>query len=882
MNDQCSQHRFTTILQYLKNLMVGTDYSFPSFQIEEFTHEKLEFMIDNIFLQNIQHQTLNILNFKQCVVDQLDDNYNLNNLKKLRRSRFAKQEFLNMVNKLLKHKKISMAEKNDLLEFLETLNKYTQPFTDTTHNFSYRYTNPFYSPLLFYTLCLSRVNHTYVKIMTSLISFINKTFFAGNAATNNRYVPIIKRQNFFMWFFDLLNEFLNNMIYCETTQKVATPLYGLNTIGGPKNFKKEKIIEQVHDWIQKPATLFNGEKWWSFFEETIDERIKNWVLRRQPGSKLRFDEYTTDPTKWATSGGTQKVTLPNGETVRNKWGYAIGTSMKGEDIYQSCLQNQTRAAVALKEEVKTRTIISTPLASYLRQSYIYDVLGNIPNLQSPINSPNITQNFFLNIGKYLCLDASKFDNNISFEMIRTFFEKIKKYAIMSYENCYDDKEVMLDLIDVIDQELENLKELHVDIFGEKIKYKKGLLSGWRLTTLMGTLFSSIVCDGINRELGTSFEYLTQGDDIIMRIDEKLLEKEVFFNICEQMGMKINYKKSTFGYIGEFLKYRYHNFKIDAIPARAVRSIFYANPWLSEDYTVAGTLNTIINTHRTLTSRLSLVTENLKCARMIDYLLFQDIVRWSRGRINIKECYQLNETPITMGGFGFLENVNMIKCKQFLNTYQPNANITFTTLNLVTSDFKKKNDPLFTFLDKYGLIPNSNLSEVLFQKQQITIKRQDVTKKLFNNFMNGRMMVENDNAGLHENVFQEAAYDNRRMSFNKYGTIMSILCKKTSKKEFANASKTCKGPVCKFESGVLFRLQNSSFTKALNYFFNVSESFSFPHSLFVNTRYHSSNQARLMNKLFVRSFKKFNLNTCLFLNLYLSASFLSTRTFIHSM
>lgn len=52
---------------------------------------------------------------------------------------------------------------------------------------------------------------------------------------------------------------------------------------------------------------------------------------------------------------------------RNKWFWAISGLESGKKLYEVSLQEGNDAQVALKEEVKTRCVITTPQSSYLRQ-----------------------------------------------------------------------------------------------------------------------------------------------------------------------------------------------------------------------------------------------------------------------------------------------------------------------------------------------------------------------------------------------------------------------------------------------------------------------------------------------------------------------------------
>uniref|UniRef100_A0A182T6V7 Uncharacterized protein n=1 Tax=Anopheles maculatus TaxID=74869 RepID=A0A182T6V7_9DIPT len=86
--------------------------------------------------------------------------------------------------------------------------------------------------------------------------------------------------------------------------------------------------------------------------------------------------------KWATSGGapSSSVNVSGKEhNIRTKWAWGFANLQNGRDMYATACNQPKVAKIALKEEAKTRMIITTPMFSYLRQSHrtmkvgVYDV-----------------------------------------------------------------------------------------------------------------------------------------------------------------------------------------------------------------------------------------------------------------------------------------------------------------------------------------------------------------------------------------------------------------------------------------------------------------------------------------------------------------------------
>ncbi|VVC27591.1 Hypothetical protein CINCED_3A023732 [Cinara cedri] len=110
-----------------------------------------------------------------------------------------------------------------------------------------------------------------------------------------------------------------------------------------------------------------------------------------------------------------------------------------------------------------------------------------------------------------------------------------------------------------------------------MSWKKGLLSGWRFTSLWGSMISAMYCELFKERVDPNSIYAVQGVDIFI-LPSKRVDKSISLALAEKIGLVVHEEKTSSTSIGEFLKYRYHRNKIDVYPARTVRSIFYAKPW----------------------------------------------------------------------------------------------------------------------------------------------------------------------------------------------------------------------------------------------------------------------------------------------------------------
>lgn len=231
-----------------------------------------------------------------------------------------------------------------------------------------------------------------------------------------------------------------------------------------------------------------------------------------------------------------------------------------------------------------------------------------------------------------------------------FFEKIKYYSEKYGKN---------ELARVCEEEIQDLRTLEVSMMNETFKYKAGLLSGWRITSVLGSIASAITCEYINDKLGVKMDYITQGDDIIMMSVQKP-DVERLMQLCDDMGVVTHPDKCMFGAVGEFLKYTYTKNKIVALPARTLRSLAYINPWLDADRERSA--KEICTGWFNLLSRIHTIIPNSRTARTICRWMIKDMHGWAvnkdirdksnkRVHLSFSAINDLLVTPTSMGGLG---------------------------------------------------------------------------------------------------------------------------------------------------------------------------------------------------------------------------------------
>lgn len=349
----------------------------------------------------------------------------------------------------------------------------------------------------------------------------------------------------------------------------------LHALTGKAPYTHEQIIQDVDGWVGvnhpsgQPKSLSE-----SFFKKRLDIIMQSWY-HGEPFGHLNFRDFCNDPYRWGTSGGA-KATVYLDSKYRTKWAWALahmtnpdGSLKEGYDLYSdACSEYDDVAEVALKEEAqKTREIITTPMPSYLRQAYLLYRWGK-PPLKSPVSSSAWVAHFeTLNPRWYGCLDGERFDHSVPADIIIMIVDKLG--------------DLDQDTREVADEEIKSLKKLSVRWKGYTWRWLAGILSGWRITSIVGSIVSEIAALFIIDQSGSvgSLDYGVLGDDIVLYGNSALTTEELV-RLYREYGLKANPRKTTSGPVGEFLRKVVSSGGSWGYPALAMRSIVYANPWIS--------------------------------------------------------------------------------------------------------------------------------------------------------------------------------------------------------------------------------------------------------------------------------------------------------------
>lgn len=349
-----------------------------------------------------------------------------------------------------------------------------------------------------------------------------------------------------------------------------TLLIGLETAGGPAPHTDALVLADLKSWLS-PVEGWDRQH----ATECVDHVFASTPSRLVGDtSMLGFREYCTDVLRWGTSGGAPKSVWHNHfPDAKNKWlwGFSKVMTQDGEwtggDVYEASLAERQHAIVALKTEPsKTREIITTPLSSYLRQSYLLYRVGKLH-----LDSPAVNRNFLPAFEEreffwYGCVDGKRFDHNVP------------KWFILYVIDCFGGKDGECRW--VADEEIKHLNNLQIEWKGVMYPWHGGLLSGWRMTSIIGSLVSYVAVRRLDKTFPElALQYAVMGDDLMIASYLCGIEKKELVRIYEQCGLVANMRKTASGPVGEFLRRTYSPLGVLGGAGLALRALCYAMPWV---------------------------------------------------------------------------------------------------------------------------------------------------------------------------------------------------------------------------------------------------------------------------------------------------------------
>lgn len=219
---------------------------------------------------------------------------------------------------------------------------------------------------------------------------------------------------------------------------------------------------------------------------------------------MLFTTYRNDPVHWGPPPPGQSLDALSGLfPALDKTAFGTktiaGVAALTYGSMDELLKPGNACHAAIKEEMKTRVIISTPMDTFVKTCYVLDFLGKPGFLNSTISRPKLLTTFCEYFAKhYSAIDASKFDHNVPKWLLRAIWDELATALLSGIDpGCAEAADICLQLA----SELDDL--VVVEVLGVHIKYEKGLLSGWRSTSLVGSLASTLCCESYVQSLECS-------------------------------------------------------------------------------------------------------------------------------------------------------------------------------------------------------------------------------------------------------------------------------------------------------------------------------------------------------------------------------------------
>lgn len=351
----------------------------------------------------------------------------------------------------------------------------------------------------------------------------------------------------------------------------------MHALTGKAPHTKGQIREDILAWVGEGGEVNGVYKKKNvnrpFVKKTLDRVFSTWY-HGEPDGHLTMEEFSRDVVRWGTSGGSPKTKM-FGSEYRTKWAWGMSRVMGDDMVYKPADvigdgdRSDQRAKIALKEEAqKTREIISTPISSYLRQCYLLYRWGK-PPIKSPIGDPDWLYKIQSSGYKwYGTVDGKSFDH------------WVPKWFVLDVVDRLGDLDP--ECRAVADKEMQSIEKLVVTWEGHDYLYLGGLLSGWRLTSLVGSLLSCCAAEFIIENSGQvgAYTYCVLGDDITILSNVASMSKDKLVALYENFGLVANLEKTVVGEVGEFLKMIYSRGGVWGYPCLALSSAVYANPWIS--------------------------------------------------------------------------------------------------------------------------------------------------------------------------------------------------------------------------------------------------------------------------------------------------------------
>lgn len=419
----------------------------------------------------------------------------------------------------------------------------------------------------------------------------------------------------------------------------------------------DSFTSDIQDWVTGDVIhTFPGKsesEWLTTLRHGMDDF---WAVADAPVPRftLTMHDWIHDPGRWAGPGATHErgtVTVEGKKLPRSKWTTALTSDLDGlvERVLRPVGQDKFQHAKAIqKQELgKVRAIIGSDDITYLRMAYISHWLE--PQLK---RHPNTTlfyeKDQFVDMWKRLQpdgtvrvpLDQTHFDWQQNKRMLGVFFDSLD--SLCQARGAPPD---VIQCLQLLRGSIVDLKSF-VEVGRRLIKVDKGVLSGWRWTALMDTVFNWAVMycarQLVKKRIGYDpvIECIAQGDDDAVRVRSWDCAVHLV-KAFQDMNFEINPSKFFVAKDrDEYLRQVAERKGVYGYPARAIPAILWRNP------TTTDPVRGILRLAEVATSWSTLIGRGASNAKN---LFLRDLA--GAGRMSKEDADAVARTPRSLGGLG---------------------------------------------------------------------------------------------------------------------------------------------------------------------------------------------------------------------------------------
>jgi len=406
----------------------------------------------------------------------------------------------------------------------------------------------------------------------------------------------------------------------------------------PTSSDTAEFEELIKAWIQeaKPEDAADSEREKVIFRGLELLAVK---LGTPSGPSATIDEFIDSPSLWLSNGSSDSRKL-NGTRSTKFSTYAASTRAQ--------LKRDLRDTSSLKYKIfdkrergKHRNLISAPWTYFMQMAFVGVAVEDrfkrvVPTSLDKDFGPNNWMDWMNTIRRKLLvpIDQSKFDHVPSMRVMTKAMEVLVKAAIYPGDK---------DRISIGETIIDRLKHGELDYEGKTYKHQRGLLSGWRWTSLLGTMINYAEYLGIADKLALPRERpqdtCFQGDDSLVAVSDwglavKMVNK--YMQVLPVNPSKFFIDRSR----TEYLRYVLTHTHRKGYFARAAAGLMYANAWAGgalDPASLASTWSLIYSRGGELKSTVQCCVEDL-CGLL---------------RCSHTQARDLLQTPASVGGLGWM-------------------------------------------------------------------------------------------------------------------------------------------------------------------------------------------------------------------------------------